>query len=191
MPSQRDASPDAKGERYVFLDQIRTYVRQTAKYRFGFEDSTAEDLAQEVLIAVWKRFSDRLPPRPWVVRATRFECLRRLRTRGRRKKREAEYVRAQLARRESETTKGQDHLRLIAFLQRCLPGVISDERIEGSSGRLSKLAQEYQMPAGTLYRRVWEARRSASTSNLKSRRGRPAKTSRIRSKQHRPDRPAS
>ena len=140
-------------------DRIRRYVRRTAWFRYKLSAEIADDISQDILVLVWKLFPDALPPERWISRATHLKCLMMFRAESRRRRREQEFARRRaLLAPSGSGARRERRLDLKLALESFVGASLGDDFDPGGRS-LAELAKSCGLPAGTLYRRIWDFRR--------------------------------
>lgn len=134
------------------------FIARLARRRYGLVPDDCEDLAQEVLIAFWKKFPKQEPSLPWAARAMHLTYLQSLRAESRRTRREAEFVRRRAASQRDEVAAQDLRLDLLTALGR-LVGRDPLPAGDDYGANLREIARQSGIPVGTLYRRLWEGRK--------------------------------
>lgn|SRR5262245_41044827 len=142
------------------LEELRAYSERIARHRFGLDPQAAEDTSQDVILAAWRKLGDQEIHPGWVAQATRFECLKRLRGRVRRIQRETEYGRLF----ETVESPRTEQREVVLSVLEGLLGHLPSDLLDRSGGSLVGVARTCGVPPGTLYRRIWQARRKKKLS---------------------------
>ena len=116
-----------------------------------------EDVSQEVLIASWMRWRDVTPPPPWVRKVAVRQYLLYLRRHTRRVIREGEYARFRAIVRRAEEFDSEQRMIRGRMLEQIFGTSVG---ALGDLGRcsLAEIARSLNIPRGTVYRRIFEAR---------------------------------
>lgn len=138
-------------------DRIRRIVLRTAWLRHRIDAGRAEDIAQDVLVLAWRTFARRPPPERWISQTTHLKCLVLFRAESRRRQREQEYARREIARGTGVGIRRDRAIDLRRALEQLVQQPLGPE-FDPGGGSMLELARRCGVPPGTLYRRVWERR---------------------------------
>ncbi len=130
-------------------ERIRRIVRRVSWTHHHVRSSDADDLAQAILILVWRIFGELDPPAVWITRATHLQCLMMLRRRRRRHEREKEFARRRLLARTETSAAREQRLDLKIAFEELLGSPIGDE-LDPAGETLAEIATRHEVAPGTL-----------------------------------------